>query len=164
MKLYKRMVRPYCLEGSFQGMTSAKTPLADWMDEDEKTESLEKEMAKKRKEIDPMSTLYWEEKYEFVCHPLVMGDDGKLHPMTTDNFNSLAGRLISKEAVVDKRVFTEIVTTYTFSFLPGDVLEILGINPQNGEYWVRKEGQYAVDDFPGYLIDRYTKPYQGEQE
>lgn len=166
MKLYKKMVRPYALEAACQGMTSDKTPLANWMDEDEKTESLEKEMEQKCKEIDPMSTLRWEEKYEVVCTPLVMGGDSKLYQMTTDKFNSLAGRLIPKEIVVDKRVFTEIVTIYTFSFdfLPGDVIEVLGINPRTGEYWVRKEGQYAVGGFPGYLIDRYTKPYQGEQE
>ena len=68
MKLYKRMVRPYCLEAAWQGMTSGMTPLADWMDEDEKTEALEKEMEKKCKETDPMSILRWESKYEFVCH------------------------------------------------------------------------------------------------
>lgn len=74
MRLYKKMVRPYSLEGSWQGVTSAKTPLADWMDEDEKTEDVEKEMEKKRKETDPMSTLRWESKYEFVCfyHPLAI--------------------------------------------------------------------------------------------
>lgn len=164
MKLYKKMVRPYCLEAAWQGMTSGMTPLADWMNEDEKTEDVEKEMEKKCKEIDPMSTLRWEEKYEFVCTPLVKGGDSKLYQMTTDKFNSLAGRLIPKEIVVDKRVFTEIVVIYSFNFLPGDVIEVLGINPQSGEYWVRKEGQYAVGGFPGYLIDRYTKPYQGEQE
>lgn len=66
MKLYKRMVRPYCLEAAWQGMTSGMTPLADWMDEDEKTEALEKEMEKKCKETDPMSTLRWEEEYRYV--------------------------------------------------------------------------------------------------
>ena len=74
MKLYKRMVRPYCLEAAWQGMTSSMTPLADWMDEDEKTEDVEKEMEKKCKETDPMSTLRWESKYELVCcyHPLAI--------------------------------------------------------------------------------------------
>lgn len=66
MKLYKKMVRPYSLEGAWQGTTSAKTPLADWMDEEEKTKSLEKEMEQKCKEHDRMSTLVWEEKYESV--------------------------------------------------------------------------------------------------
>lgn len=66
MKLYKRMVRPYCFEGAWQGMTSGKTALADWMDEDEKTEVLEEQMEKKCKELDPMSFLRWEEKYEYV--------------------------------------------------------------------------------------------------
>lgn len=67
MKLYKRMVRPYCLEAAWQGMISGKTALADWMDEDEKTEVLEEQMEKKCKELDPMSFLRWEEKYEYVC-------------------------------------------------------------------------------------------------
>lgn len=66
MKLYKRMVRPYCLEAAWQGMTSGMTPLADWMDEDEKTEALEKEMEQKCKELDRMSSLVWETKYEYV--------------------------------------------------------------------------------------------------
>lgn len=66
MKLYKKMVRPYSLEALCQGMTSGKTPLADWMDEDEKTEVLEEQMEKKCKELDPMSFLRWEEKYEYV--------------------------------------------------------------------------------------------------
>lgn len=74
MKLYKKMVRPYALEAAWQGMTSAKTPLADWMDEEEKTEALEKEMSQKCKELDRMSSLVWEEKYE-SCDVPYGGDE-----------------------------------------------------------------------------------------
>lgn len=66
MKLYKKMIRPCSLEGAWQGIASCKTPLADWMNEEEKTESLEKEMEQKCKKHDHMSTLVWEEKYESV--------------------------------------------------------------------------------------------------
>ena len=94
MKLYKKMVRPYSLEPALQGFSRSQKPLADWMDEDEKTESLEKEMAQKCKDIDPMSTLHWEEKYEKVCTLRRLGADGKWHSMTMDEANTMKGQYI----------------------------------------------------------------------
>ncbi len=94
MRLYKKMVRPYSLEGSWQGVTSAKTPLADWMDEDEKTEALEKKMSQKCKELDRMSSLVWEEKYEKVWNLRRLGADGKWHSMTMDEANAMKGQYI----------------------------------------------------------------------
>ena len=66
MKIYKKMVRPYSLEGACQGMTSHKTPLANWINEEEKTKSLEKKMERKCEKHDPMSTLIWEEMWVFL--------------------------------------------------------------------------------------------------
>lgn len=66
MKAYKKMVRPYSVGPLCQGFSKTKTPLAEWIDEEEKTESFEKKMEQKCKEHDCMSTLVWEEKYEAV--------------------------------------------------------------------------------------------------
>lgn len=99
MRLYKKMVRPYSLECAWQGMSSSKIPLADWMDEELRTEVLEKEMVQKCADLDKMSALVWEEKYEYVCSPRIVRDDGKFHPMTTDEFNIfLRGKYIRPAA------------------------------------------------------------------
>ena len=65
-KVYKKMVRPYSVGPLCPGFPQTKTPLAEWIDEEEKTESFEKAMEQKCKEYDRMSTLVWEEKYEDI--------------------------------------------------------------------------------------------------
>ena len=93
MKIYKKMVRPYSQEGSWQGMKSTKTPLADWMDEDLKTASLEMEMRRKCTEVDPMSSLVWESKYEYLASLRIDTGNG-FRQMTTEELEEIKGTYV----------------------------------------------------------------------